>query len=119
MNLQELLENHPKTATVVKQWLLERMLRELRDDKLPEDFKELVRQQGITDDKVVGILENSPRDMFDLFDSHKVFITIVPFKEQSYGVKINDVDYEGRFSERIHADGHAIFESFKILEAKL
>lgn len=119
MNLQELLDNHPKTATVVKQWLLDRMLEGLKDNRLPENFKEMVRKEGITDDKVVGILENSPRSMFDLFDNHKVFITIYPVREQSYGAKINDVDYQDRFSERIHADGFAIFEAFKILEGKL
>ena len=119
MNLQELLDNHPKTANVVKQWLLDRMLESLKDDKLPEDFKEMVRQQGITDDKVVGILENSPRSMFDIFDNHKIFITIIPLREQSYSLKINNVDYQDKFSERIHADGFAIAEAFKLLEAKI
>lgn len=119
MDLQLLLDDHPKTATVVKQWLLDRMLEGLKDDKLPENFKEMVRKEGITDDKVVGILEKSPRSMFDLFDNHKVFITVYPVREQSYGFKINDVDHQDRFSERIHADGAAIFEAFKILEDKL
>lgn len=119
MDMKQLLEDHPKTATVLKQWLLEKMLNGLKDDRLPEDFKEMVRKEGITDDKVVGILENSPRSMFDLFDNHKVFITIIPVREQSYGAKINDVDYQDRFSERIHADGFAVLEAFKILEAKL
>lgn len=119
MDLQKLLDDHPKTATVVKQWLLEEMLRALKDDKLPENFKEMVRKEGISDDKVVGILENSPRSMFDIFDNHKVFITVYPVREQSYGAKVNDVDYQDRFSERIHADGFAVLEAFKILEAKL
>ena len=119
MDLQMLLDEYPKTATVIKQWLLDRMLEELKDDKLPENFKEMVRKEGITDDKVVGILEKSPRSMFDIFDSHKVFITVYPVREQSYGAKVNNVDYQDRFSERIHADGFAVFEAFKILEAKL
>jgi len=119
MDMKQLLEDYPKTATVVRQWLLEKLLEGLKDDKIPEDFKEMVRKEGITDDKVVGILEKSPRSMFDIFDNHKVFITIYPVREQSYGVKINDVDVEDRFSERIYADGHAIVESFKLLEAKL
>jgi hypothetical protein len=119
MNLQELLDNHPKTAIVIKQWLLDRLLEGLKDDTIPEEFKEYARKEGISDDKVVGILEKGPRALFDIFDSHKVFITIIPVREQSYGVKINNVDYQDRFSERIHADGFAVFESFKILEEKL
>lgn len=119
MNLQLLMDEHPKTATVVKQWLLEKMLESLDDDKLPEDFKEIVRKEGITDDKVVGILEGNPRALFDVFDNHKVFITINALKEQSYSVKINDQDVDGRFSERIHADGHAVILAFSILEDKL
>ena len=62
----ELLENHPKTAIVIKQWLLDKLLESLKDESLPEDFKQHVREQGIDNDRVDKILTGSPRALFDV-----------------------------------------------------
>lgn len=119
----ELLKEHPKTALVIKQWLLEKMLDSLNDDSLPEDFKKFVREQGIDDDKVAKMLEGSPRALFDIFDSHKVLIQINVSDNVSYplfGYHIIGAEKnEKTYISRKEADTEAIIEAFKLLEEKL
>ena len=122
MDMKQLLEDHPKTAIVIKQWLLEKLLDGLKDDKIPEDFKEFARKEGISDDKVVGLLQGSPRAMFDVFDNHKIYIQISvdiqgtsPVFRYCFGDIVESIDY----STRKEAETAAIIEAFKLLEAKL
>ena len=118
MKMQELLNEYPKTATVIKQWLLEKMLKGLKDDKLPENFKDMVRKDGITDDKVVGILEGNPRSLFDIFDEHILFISVIAHN-QGFIWYINDGESSDVYTARKAADEAAVVEAFKLLEAKL
>ena len=118
MNMTELLKEHPKAAIVVKQWLLDKLLEGLKDDNLPEEFKEYARQEGITDDKVVGILQGSPRAMFDVFDSHKVYVDISCLNDKFLWGINNDMN-NAAYNTRLEADGAAIVEAFKLLEEKI
>jgi hypothetical protein len=114
----ELLENHPKTATVIKQWLLDKLLESLKDDSLPEDFKQHVREQGMEDDKVAKIISSSPRALFDVFDGNKVYIDISCLNDK-FLWGINDDMNDNVYETRKDADLAAIVEAFKLLEAKL
>ena len=114
----ELLENHPKTATVVKQWLLDKMLESLKDESLPEDFKQHVREQGMENDKVAKILTGSPRSLFDVFDDHKVYIDISCLNDK-FLWGINNEMNNNVYETRKDADEAAIVEAFKLLEEKL
>jgi hypothetical protein len=116
--LKDLLENYPNTAALVKNWLLEKLLESLKTDSVPDDFKEYARQQGIEDDHVVGILENNPRSLFDLFDEYSIFITIEALSPENFSVRINGVNGGDRFTSRIDADRSAISEAFKLLNDK-
>ena len=118
MNMQELLENHPKTATVIKQWLLDILLEGLKDENIPEDFKEYARKDGISDDKVVGILKGNSRALFDIFDEHKICISIMA-NNQGFTWHINDGESSDVYTARKAADEAAVVEAFKLLEAKL
>ena len=114
----ELLENHPKTAIVIKQWLLDKLLESLKDDSLPEDFKQHVREQGIDNDRVDKILTGSPRSLFDVFDGHKVYIDISCLNDK-FLWGINDDMNDNVYETRKDADLAATVEAFKLLEAKL
>jgi hypothetical protein len=119
MKMLELLKEHPKTAIVIKQWFLEKMLESLKDESLPEDFKNYVREQGIDDEKIATMVENSPRSLFDVFDDHKVFIQINVYST-SFSYLINEGDViSGPWHNRKEAEMAAIIESFKLLEEKL
>jgi hypothetical protein len=119
MNMTELLKDNPKAAIVVKQWLLDKLLEGLNDDKLPEDFKEYARQEGITDDKVVGILEGAPRAMFDVFDSHGLYVETIVDTGGIFWWKIGETQSTIGYEFRINCDGAAIVEAFKLLEEKI
>jgi len=123
MEMINLLEEHPKTATVLKQWLLERLLESMKDSSVPEEFKELAREQGIDNDRVAGILGNTPRALFDIFDDHKIYVETL-HETTGFWWKIKDSkDYIRLASDpypiRKESDTEAIIEAFKLLEEKL
>lgn len=119
--MKDLLETYPKAALVVKQWLLGKMLDSLNDDKLPENFKEFVKEQGISDEKVSEILKNSPRALFDVFDEHKVFIEIsINFPgELFFSYAINNIVGKNVYKTRKEAEYAATSEAFELLNNKL
>lgn len=118
MEMIKLLEDHPKTATVIKQWLLERMLESMKDDSVPEEFKQLAREQGIDSERVAGILKGSPRALFDVFDSHKLYIQISG-NQHGWSWEVDSSVENAVCSSRKEADTAAIVEAFKLLEVKL
>jgi len=115
----QLLENYPKAGQVIKQWFLEKMLEGLKDDNLPEDFKKYVREQDITNDTVGKLIDASPRNLFDVFDDHKVIIDITYFQGPKFWFSINcDVD-DAKFDHRKDCEKAAIEQAFKLLNEKL
>jgi hypothetical protein len=118
MEMINLLEENPKTATVIKQWLLERLLESMKDSSVPEEFKQLAREQGIDNDRVAGILNNTPRALFDVFDSHKLYIQISG-DQHGWSWEVDSSVENAVCSSRKEADTAAIVEAFKLLEAKL
>lgn len=119
MDMKKLLEDHPKTATVIKQWLLERMLESMKDDSVPEEFKQYAREQGIDNERVAGILNVNPRALFDVFDNHKIKVETIVDELGGFFWKIGGTQSPKCYEFRIKCDKAAIEESFKLLEAKL
>ena len=119
MEMINLLEEHPKTATVIKQWLLDRLLESIEDSKVPNDFKEFARQQGIENDKVAGILQNTPRSMFDVFDENELYIQITGDNKHGWSWEVDGSVENAVCSSRKEAETAAVIEAFKLLEAKL
>jgi hypothetical protein len=132
MNSIELLKEYPKAALVVKQWLLNQLLESLKDDSVPEEFKQQIITDGIEDERIAALIDASPRGLFDCFDSQKVYINIMPVcigmntenKKVEYLYQINvfestDYEYTSPFSTRKEVEQEAIKEAFKILNEKL
>lgn len=119
MEMINLLEEHPKTAAVIKQWLLDKLLESIEDSKVPDDFKEFARQQSMDDDKVAGILQNTPRSLFDVFDNHKIQVETIVDELGGFWWKIGEIKSTCGYEFRINCDKAAIVEAFKLLEAKL
>jgi hypothetical protein len=119
MNGLELLDEYPKAAIVIKQWYLDKMLESLRDEDLPEDFKEHVRQQGITNENVSKMLEGMPRALFDVFDSHKIYIGTILDENNGFWWTINDIKSTVGYEYRKNCEIAAIKEAFKLLNDKL
>ena len=123
MNALELLETYPKTAIVVKQWYLEKMLDSLQNKDIPEDFKEAVRAKGIDNENIAMLINASPRNLFDVFDSHKIYVETLreitgfwwKIKDDKTFLRLGNDPY----NIRKESDAEAIIEAFKLLEEKL
>lgn len=122
--MMELLETYPKAAVKVRGWFLDKMLDSLKDDKVPEDFKEYVRQQGIDNEHVAKILGVNPRALFDVFDLNQMYIKIDIFIKEDGTAKfnwsVNAVEGGTSFySSRMEAEKDAVAKAFQMLNDKL
>ena len=119
MKALELFESYSKTATVIRQWYLSKLLEELKDQSLPEDFKQHVRDQGIDDERICKMIEASPRSLFDVFDDHKVCVEIFLYPTYTFGYKIEGHEPITSFPTRKEAENAAIEDAFELLNNKL
>jgi hypothetical protein len=118
MTMLELLKEYPNSANIVRQWFLNKMLNGLKDDSIPEGFKEYMKQKGVDDEKITDILQNSPRSMFDVFDDNGLYIEITRADDHFWWA-VNSSVYQEKYSTRKDAEKAAISESFKLLNEKL
>jgi hypothetical protein len=73
MNGLELLEKHPLSAKIVRDWFMQKMIESVRGDNgVPEDFKNFMLEQGIENDKIAVMIDGNPRMLFDVFDENDV-----------------------------------------------
>ena len=119
----ELLEQNPESAKLICSYYLEVMLESLNDDSLPEDFKDHVRSQGMDNNNIAAILDGNPRNLFDFFDSRKIYVDVRPFTNGlfSYSV-ISDIATSGSsevYKTRKEADKEAVEEAIRLLEIVL
>jgi len=120
----ELLEQNPETAKLICSYYLEILLESLNDDSLPEDFKDHVRSQGIDNVKIASILESNPRNLFDFFDHHNMYINVTTFPDTlffTYSI-MNEIATSGSnnvYRTRKEAESGAIEQAIKQLESLL
>ena len=119
----ELLEQNPESAKLICSYYLEVMLESLNDDSLPEDFKDHVRSQGMDNNNIAAILDGNPRNLFDFFDSHNMYISINSFSNGSFSYSIvSNIGASGTsevYKTRKEADGNAVETAIKQLESSL
>jgi hypothetical protein len=125
--MRELLETYPKATEVVKSYYLEKLLQSLEGRGLPDEFKDHVKQQGISNDMLEKLLIDGPRNLFDVFDENNIYIDIdihvyvngisdnVKFSFKLPGWDIMEIEYV----TRKEAEQAAIEEAFELLEKKL
>jgi hypothetical protein len=124
MKGKELLEQNPGAAKLICSYYLEIMLESLKDEGLPEDFKESIREQGIDNEKIGAILDGNPRNLFDFFDDQSLFINITTEKGEtfSYTIIINHqtgVSSTLMAKTRKEAEKEAIVTVIGMLETRL
>jgi polyribonucleotide nucleotidyltransferase len=116
----EILKTYPKAAQVIKQWALEKMLDTIKDDSLPEHFKEAVREMGISDDKIADVFKKSSRSLFDVFDNHKLYITVDRLGSKFvWWINEKPLDFDNKYETRKEAEDDAIQKAFELLNNKL
>ena len=119
----ELLEQNPESAKLICSYYLEIIIESLKDEQLPEDFKESIREEGIDNEKIAAILDCNPRNLFDFFDSHNMYININCFSNGAFSYSIiADVGVSGTselYKTRKEADKNAVETAIKQLELTL
>ena len=119
----ELLEQNPETAKLICSYYLEVMLESLNDESLPEDFKDHVRAQAMDNRNIAAILDGNPRNLFDFFDSHNMYITVTCFSDGSFSYSIiADIGSSGTsevYKTRKEADLKGVILAIKMLEEEL
>ena len=76
MSSKEILDANPKTASLIHDYYLNRMLDSLNDDSLPPEFKEFAKEKGLPFENIVAMLEVNPRQLIDFFDDEEIFINV-------------------------------------------
>ena len=116
----ELLEKYDKAAIVIKQYYLNSMLESLKDENLPENFKEYARQTSIDNDKIGKLIDVQPRGLFDVFDNNKIYIGITPnFLIGGMEFKYTIDEITGEAPTRKEVEKIAVEKAFEILNNKL
>ena len=119
MNGLELLEKHPLTAKVIRDWFLEQMIESFKDETVPDEFKDFMRQQGVENDKVGKMIDVNPRMLFDVFDDNDLFIEIFMYPDVTFTCKIGNEATTNSWKTRKEAEAFAVEAAFEILEKKL
>lgn len=127
MKTNELLEKHPLTTEVVRTWFFEQMTASFADENVPEEFKEMMKQEGVTNERLAILIDAQPRTLFDVFDENKIFICISvwtktpgDFENAEFGIALNATNKNNsNFSSRKEAELVAIEEAFELLEERL
>ena len=124
MTIQEMLETHPKAAEKVQAWFLNKMIESMKDQSVPDEFKEMMRQQGIDNERIAKIVEANPRSLFDVFDENQLYIKIDIFVKEDGSAKFGwSVNAEQSSSSlrasRTEAEKEAVAKAFEMLNKKL
>jgi len=120
MTTLELLEQHPKTTALIKEWYLIKLLKSIDIAlEVPDDFKEMMKAQPFENANIAAMIDGIPRSLFDFFDDREFFIQInVNTPYFSYSINEGDI-ISGSWVKRIEADKAAIIVSFEMLEKQL
>lgn len=128
MKTIELLEKHPLTTEVVRTWFFNEMVKSFADESVPEEFKEMMKQQGVTNERLAILIDVQPRTLFDVFDENGIIIYFMIFSSPE-GTKFSGAIHTGndevptpigkQYNTRKEAEHAAIEKAFEILENKL
>jgi len=77
----KLLEKHPISAKLIREWFMEKMIESLNNDSITDEFRQFMREQSIDDDKLGVMIDSNPRMLFDVFLENNIQIGINPLLE--------------------------------------
>jgi hypothetical protein len=115
----ELLEKYPLSATLIREWFLEKMLDSLNTASISDEFKDMMRASGIENDKIATLIDVNPRMLLDVFDDNKIIIETFLYPDDTFTIKIGSQATTQSWTTRKEAELFAIDAAFDILEDKL
>jgi hypothetical protein len=113
----EILNDYPLATEAVRDWFLKKMERSLQEDKVGDDFKAQMLKRGIPDATLAIMLDQSPRNFFDVLDENRIFIEIKlsPCAEGGFLYAINDVEDNDIYETRVPCERAAVIKAFELL----
>ena len=115
----EILQKYPHSADVVRKWLFDRMVESMQDDSVPEDFKQSMMNEAVTNVRLAVFIDTNPRILFDVFDENDVIIIIKYHDNFGFTWAVEEADDQSFYKTRKEAELFAIEVAFDILENKL
>lgn len=116
--MDKLLEKYPYATDAIREWFMGKMIESFKDQSVPAEFKEYMRQQGISKDRLSKILGENPRVLFDVFDDNNLIINII-YTDQGFTWDVEDVKSVQYYSCRRDAEHAAVERTFRILDERL
>lgn len=115
----EILNRYPLATETVRDWFLEKLKKSLeKDEGIPNEMKDYMLQIGILDETLAIILDDNPRNFFDVFDDNRIFVEIRLSKYAGGGFYyvINEIEDNQIYESRIPCERAAVVKAFEILE---
>jgi hypothetical protein len=119
MRTNELLEKHPLTTEVVRSWFFDEMVKSFDDADVPEEFKEMMKQEGVTNERLAILIDAQPRTLFDVFDANNIIIETLLYPSGEFTIKIGNEATTNSWKTRKEAELFAIEAAFDLLEERL
>lgn len=115
----DLLNKYTASAVVIREWFLEKMIESLQTSDVPEEFKQMMRETGIENDKLSIMIDANPRMLLDVFDDNNIVIENFLYPDKTFTIKIGNQATTQSWKTRKEAESFAIEGAFEILENKL
>lgn len=116
--MDNLLEKYPYATDAIREWFMKKMIESFRDQSVPAEFKEFMRQQGVSNERLAKILSDNARVLFDVFDDNNLIINII-YTDQGFTWDVEDVKSIQYYSSRKEAELAAVERTFRILDERL
>jgi hypothetical protein len=123
MKTNELLAKYPLATEVIRKSYFDKMIASVESAKdIPEEFKQSLMNEAITDERLIIFIDSQPRTLFDVFDENKIYIEIQLNTGSSvkflYLINKSQTSFE-QYNTRKEAELAAIVGAFKLLEEKI
>ena len=119
MKTNELLEKNPLSTEVIRTWFFDQMVKSFADENVPEEFKEMMKQEGVTNERLAILIDAQPRTLFDVFDENNIIIETLLYPSGEFTIKIGNQATTNSWKTRKEAELFAIDAAFDVLEEKL
>jgi hypothetical protein len=123
MKAVELLEKYPETAKVINEFYRSKMINSMETEDVPDEFKEMLKEQSFDNEYIATFVDASPRMLFDVFDDNEIYINVTAFPNSlfHYSIvgEIAEVGSTETFNTRLEAEKLVVEQAFEILNEKL
>lgn len=122
MKTLEFLQEHPVATEIIRTHYLFMLYEGIdRNQGLPDNYKEYLKERGLSNNEVAALIDGNARVLVDVFDNNGIYscldMQFVDGKPQ-FGINIDGAISEVKFNNRKDAEQYMITECIKFLETK-